>query len=182
MPKHSLTGIYTDTNGYMVTTKGHRYLHRLLIEQSLGRSLRTTEHVHHLNGKKTDNRLKNLEILSSSEHQKLHHPRHPDFLERKRVSNRKSYWKYRKKRLPIMRVRGKAHYWKNRKRILAYWKTFRNTHVNLLRERKRRYYFLNRKRILQSQKEYKRKKRETLRLAGIHPATPEASWKECIAD
>lgn len=48
------------------------YEHRLIIEQSMGRKLKTTETVHHINGKKDDNRVENLVILSAQEHEKIH--------------------------------------------------------------------------------------------------------------
>ena len=46
--------------------------HRYVMEQHLDRKLLTTEEVHHINGDKFDNRLKNLQVLSKSEHAKLH--------------------------------------------------------------------------------------------------------------
>lgn len=50
---------------------GQVFEHRLVIENFLGRRLRTDEHVHHVNSDKTDNRLENLLVLGHSEHSVL---------------------------------------------------------------------------------------------------------------
>lgn len=50
------------------TKAGWVFEHRHLMEKELGRYLDRDEHVHHINGKKDDNRLENLVVLSHSEH------------------------------------------------------------------------------------------------------------------
>ena len=61
-------------NGYLTLTIGNkkRYVHRMVMEEYLGRPLRSDEHVHHINGDRTDNRIENLEIISASEHERSH--------------------------------------------------------------------------------------------------------------
>ena len=49
----------------------HDY-HRWLMEQELGRKLDFNEIVHHTNEDKTDNSIENLELMTRSEHAKLH--------------------------------------------------------------------------------------------------------------
>lgn len=46
--------------------------HRLVMEQALGRKLRSDELVHHINGNKNDNRLTNLQVVTRSKHMKIH--------------------------------------------------------------------------------------------------------------
>ena len=56
----------------MANARGLVDEHRLVMAKALGRSLKSNEHVHHIDGDKTNNNPKNLLILSKSEHHRLH--------------------------------------------------------------------------------------------------------------
>lgn len=53
---------------------GRVYYHRFIVSLYEGRILGSNEHVHHRDGNKLNNSILNLEILSSSEHCKIHNP------------------------------------------------------------------------------------------------------------
>jgi hypothetical protein len=54
------------------TKEGYVAEHRLVMEEHLGRYLTTEEQVHHISGDREDNSLSNLQLLSATEHSRLH--------------------------------------------------------------------------------------------------------------
>jgi len=66
-----------DANGYRlvkVREGGGRWdkEHVIVAESAIGRRLLDGEHVHHINGVKTDNRPENLHVMTKSEHGSAH--------------------------------------------------------------------------------------------------------------
>ena len=62
-------------NGYMAYTRGPnkgRSEHVVIMEGIIGRRLYANEQVHHINQIRNDNRPENLQLLTKSEHMKLH--------------------------------------------------------------------------------------------------------------
>lgn len=50
----------------------HVYRYRLVMEKSIGRYLASDEIIHHKNGNHSDDRLENLQIVTRSQHCKIH--------------------------------------------------------------------------------------------------------------
>lgn len=51
---------------------GYALEHRIVAARAIGRQLTDTEIVHHVNGDEADNRPENLQVMSQSEHMRLH--------------------------------------------------------------------------------------------------------------
>jgi len=63
-------------DGYVTlwSITGKRILeHRFMMEQKIGRKLKSSELVHHKNHNRSDNRISNLEIVNRAQHASMHH-------------------------------------------------------------------------------------------------------------
>jgi|SRR5579872_375174 len=76
---HGTNGSYRD-NGYVLryrpehpsASKGCIRVHRLIVEEAIGRYLTRTEKVHHIDTNRAHNEVSNLAIMSSRDHSRLH--------------------------------------------------------------------------------------------------------------
>lgn len=62
-------------NGYIEYTRGihkGRAVHRVVMETILGRPLKRKEHVHHIDKNRGNNSVENLQLMTISEHIRLH--------------------------------------------------------------------------------------------------------------
>ncbi len=77
-----------DKNGYILVLQpthpqaraGYVREHRLIVEAQIGRMLSGNEVVHHKNGKKDDNSVSNLVLLTKTEHDTLHRRQRAGFV------------------------------------------------------------------------------------------------------
>lgn len=63
-----------DKSGYIALSsyKKRKVVHRIVMENHLGRELSPDELVHHKDGNKHNNHISNLEVVTRSEHMKIH--------------------------------------------------------------------------------------------------------------
>ena len=78
---------------------GRVYEHRVVAEQMIGRFLTDNEVVHHINGKRNDNRPENLQVMSKKEHERLRWKgrTHTDETKAKMSAAAKRVWMRRRK-------------------------------------------------------------------------------------
>uniref|UniRef100_A0A6M3XGI6 Putative homing endonuclease n=1 Tax=viral metagenome TaxID=1070528 RepID=A0A6M3XGI6_9ZZZZ len=79
---HGYEKIYIGIGDYRADSKGYAYVHRLIAEKILGRSLRKGEEVHHIDGNRSNNAESNIVVLPSRkihqfEHRTTSHLREP---------------------------------------------------------------------------------------------------------
>lgn len=79
-------------NGYVMVQVDNKeaYQHRHVMESILGRKLRSDEHVHHINGIKTDNRPENLQVMAACEHHREHFT--PEFAKAASIKGHAARW------------------------------------------------------------------------------------------
>ena len=89
---HSCGYIYVTCKGHPRALKLGSYVleHILVVEEFIGRYLSEEEIVHHINGKKDDNRPENLYITNLSEHTNMHNDGTSHLLTSNLVSYRKA--------------------------------------------------------------------------------------------
>lgn len=63
---------YINAKGYVVLSQSGELEHRHIAKQVLGREIKSTEVVHHVNGKRSDNKINNLCVLSNHKHEHFH--------------------------------------------------------------------------------------------------------------
>lgn len=67
---------YVGKNGYAYFLDSDKLVHRWVMEKSLGRRLHYEEVVHHIDGDKLNNRIKNLKLFSCQEEHDRYHREH----------------------------------------------------------------------------------------------------------
>ena len=66
---------FYDKEHPLATTDGRVFYHRHLMSMKLNRWVTNKEEVHHIDGNRENNSLDNLQLLTKSEHSKIHNPK-----------------------------------------------------------------------------------------------------------
>ena len=135
-------------SGYIINSRTNRPVHRLVIEQHLGRKLRRYEVVHHINHNRQDNRIKNLQLMTWREHAK-HHSRHQGNRIGKHYGTEPSP-KYLTRNGTLRLLSTKLYYWRRSTRLKA--RLYRQRNREKIRRRWKDYYERNRERLSKHQK------------------------------
>lgn len=64
---------YIGKNGYIHFSDSNKLVHRWVMEKSLGRKLSSKEVVHHIDGNKLNNKIKNLKLFPCQKEHDRHH-------------------------------------------------------------------------------------------------------------
>ena len=149
--------------------------HRYVIEKSIGRYTKGTEVIHHINGIRSDNRLKNLMLLKDQcDHKRIHE----GWIKKnnkwfKTCSGCQSYLEVNTKNFFIRKsgkmfyvckkcasLKSKKWYLKNREKGRASAKKYYNARKDIIKKKVREYRQKNKDEVNRKQREYRRKKNE----------------------
>ena len=64
--------VYLGKDHPYANSGGWQWRSRFVVMEELGRKLRSDEHVHHINGDRSDDRIENLELLAAEYHGRFH--------------------------------------------------------------------------------------------------------------
>lgn len=70
--KASFSDKYIDKDGYVILKKENEREHRHIAKKILGRELKHNEVVHHINGRRADNKIENLCVMDRHQHELIH--------------------------------------------------------------------------------------------------------------